>query len=302
MKIKELSCDYCNKVFYRPTWKVKSYPSRKQEHNFCSRRCKDLWSSKNIRGEKHPNWKAAEVKCKQCGQVFHTKQCWVKSGRVKFCSKDCQYQWRSENIRGTNHPRFNRVLTSCSNCGKQITRVKWLLARGNYHFCSSSCTHQFLGRNSRTGKLSQCFLCGKQFYLPAWRATQAEHHFCSLECSLKWVHSQYTKPPTEPEKHLEAILAEDFPQFEYNGDGRLGITIGNFIPDFVNTNGKKQLIELFGDYYHSPEVIRDRWQRSELGRIMAYNSLGYCCLVIWEHELKDKQAVVAKVKQFMKHK
>jgi G:T-mismatch repair DNA endonuclease (very short patch repair protein) len=33
---------------------------------------------------------------------------------------------------------------------------------------------------------------------------------------------------------------------------------------------------------------------------MAYNAMGYPCLVIWEHELTDELAVVAKVEQFMK--
>jgi len=39
-------------------------------------------------------------------------------------------------------------------------------------------------------------------------------------------------------------------------------------------------------------------KNTELGRTMLYNALGYQCLVIWEHELKDEGAVIAKVKQF----
>jgi len=31
---------------------------------------------------------------------------------------------------------------------------------------------------------------------------------------------------------------------------------------------------------------------------MAYNSLGYRCLIIWDYELKDEETVVAKIKQF----
>jgi len=108
--------------------------------------------------------------------------------------------------------------------------------------------------------------------------------------------------PTKPEKQLEAILNKHFPQYKYNGDGRLGITLGGFIPDFPNVNGEKDLIEIFGDYFHSSEVLGDRWQGSELGKVMIYNSLGWRCLVIWEHELKEfpEKKIVAKIKTFQR--
>lgn len=114
----------------------------------------------------------------------------------------------------------------------------------------------------------------------------------------------FHKKPTKPELKLEAILKKHFPQYQYNGDGRLGITLGGLTPDFPNVNGKKDLIELFGDYYHSPKVLRDRWQGSELGKIMIYNSVGWRCLVIWEHELKEltEEEIVAKIKSFHRRK
>ncbi|GAI66057.1 unnamed protein product, partial [marine sediment metagenome] len=87
-----------------------------------------------------------------------------------------------------------------------------------------------------------------------------------------------------------------------NGDGRLGVTLGGQTPDFVNIDGRKDLIEVFGDYYHSPEVLKARWQGSELGKIMIYNSLGWKCLIIWASELTDEQAVISKIKRFVKTK
>jgi len=106
--------------------------------------------------------------------------------------------------------------------------------------------------------------------------------------------------PTKPEIQLENILKKHFPQYQYNGDSRLGITIGGLIPDFPNVDGGKDLIEVFGDYYHSPKFIGDRWQGGELGRIMAYNSLGWRCLVIWEHELGEltEEQIVDKINKF----
>jgi len=96
------------------------------------------------------------------------------------------------------------------------------------------------------------------------------------------------KKPTKLELQLKAILDNYFPHFQYNGDGLLGITLGGYVPDFVNVNGKKEVIEVFGNYFHSPKVLRHRWQGSELGRIMIYNSLGYRCLIIWESDLREK--------------
>lgn len=104
------------------------------------------------------------------------------------------------------------------------------------------------------------------------------------------------RKPNKPERKLESILNKHFPNlWEYVGDGSL--IIGGYNPDYANCDGKKDVIELFGDYWHVKRVRR--WPETELGRIMAFNALGFRCLVIWEHELKDEQAVVAKVKQFI---
>ena len=109
--------------------------------------------------------------------------------------------------------------------------------------------------------------------------------------------------PTTPEQRVIEICQKHFPQFKYNGDYSLGITIGTFVPDFVNINGKKQVIEVFGDYWHSPQVRSD-WKSSELGRIMAYNSLGFSCLVLWERDInsESEEELVSKIKAFTKRR
>lgn len=107
---------------------------------------------------------------------------------------------------------------------------------------------------------------------------------------MSGIHSR----PTRPELRLKEILEKNLPEFKYNGDYSLGVVLNRLVPDFVNTNGKKQVIEVFGDYWHSAQLIGNKWKRSELGRIMAYNALGFKCLILWEHELKtlsDKQII-----------
>lgn len=107
--------------------------------------------------------------------------------------------------------------------------------------------------------------------------------------------------PTKPELILIDILGKHLPEFGYNGDFSLGVVITGLIPDFVNVNGKKEIIELFGDYFHSGK-IRAKWHASELGRIMAYNSLGYRCLVIWEREIYEQpeSEIIDKIRQFFR--
>ena len=94
--------------------------------------------------------------------------------------------------------------------------------------------------------------------------------------------------PNKLESKLIQIFEKHLPDFKYNGGFDLGISLGGLIPDFVNANGKKQVIEVFGNYWHSPQVIGDDERRTEAGKIAIYNSLGYKCLVLWEDDLKVK--------------
>ena len=122
---------------------------------------------------------------------------------------------------------------------------------------------------------------------------------------LLWQNPEYIKKvmkgqtikPNKSELALKAILDKHFPEFQYNGSYNLGISLAGVIPDFVNVNGKKQVIELFGKVFHDPNQSKRkiRWKRTELGSIMAYNALGYKCLIIWDYELKNEEAIIKKV-------
>jgi len=109
------------------------------------------------------------------------------------------------------------------------------------------------------------------------------------------------KSPTKPEIKLSALLESQFPgKFKFNGDFSLGVSLNGLVPDFVNVNGKKQVIELFGTYWHSEKRLKaNDWKRTELGRIMAFNSLGWDCLIIWESEMKNEAVVLNKINKFV---
>jgi very-short-patch-repair endonuclease len=106
------------------------------------------------------------------------------------------------------------------------------------------------------------------------------------------------KRPTEPEKQLGELIQQTCPnEYRYVGDGQ--VIIDGKCPDFINCNGQKRIIEMFGDYWHKQRV-KDRtdYKRTEEGRKEAFAKLGYETLVIWEHELKQPETVVAKIKVF----
>lgn len=95
--------------------------------------------------------------------------------------------------------------------------------------------------------------------------------------------------PNKQESELLNILNTKFlGQWEYVGDGSK--PIANLYPDFINTNGRKLVIEFFGDYWHDhdDEEIKRR----------IYDKYGYSLLVIWSNELKDKDKVIAKIEEF----
>jgi hypothetical protein len=97
------------------------------------------------------------------------------------------------------------------------------------------------------------------------------------------------RKPNKAELLLQNILDTHFPnEWKYVGDGSL--VIGGKIPDFVNINGKKQLIEMFGIYWH-------REQDPQL-RIDSFSRFGFATVVIWENELSNPDAVVEKIRHF----
>ena len=104
----------------------------------------------------------------------------------------------------------------------------------------------------------------------------------------KILESLATKP-NKAELKLQAILDQYFPnQWKFVGDG--GLVIDGKAPDFVNVNGKKQLVEMFGDYWHRGQNPQER--------IDLFSRFGFATIVVWERELKNPEMVANKIKQF----
>lgn len=102
-----------------------------------------------------------------------------------------------------------------------------------------------------------------------------------------WYHYRY-RGPNKTEAKLESLLNKYNMPFKFVGDGQL--IIGGMCPDYANYNGAKQLIELYGDYWHKGDNPQNR--------IDVFKKYGYDCLVIWEHELKDESKVLNRVRNY----
>jgi len=85
--------------------------------------------------------------------------------------------------------------------------------------------------------------------------------------------------PNKPEQALMELLNKLFPnEYKYVGDYQFWL--GGKNPDFMNINGQKKIIELYGDWWHKGQDPQDR--------IDHFKQYGFDTSVIWEHELKNE--------------
>jgi len=107
--------------------------------------------------------------------------------------------------------------------------------------------------------------------------------------------------PNKTEKYLDTLLQQNFPgEWRYTGDGRDGTTIGRHIPDFLNVNGRKAVIELFGERWHSPLANPSiEWNRTAEETIKHYRKYGMSCIIVWDSELRSNpEGVVERLREW----
>jgi glutamate synthase domain-containing protein 2 len=106
--------------------------------------------------------------------------------------------------------------------------------------------------------------------------------------------------PNVPENIVLSVLNDYFPkEWGYTGNG--SFIIGGKIPDFVNKNGYKYIIEVFGDYWHDPKQNKSiKHHQTAKGTIKIFSNFGFKTLILWEHEVKSlpKSELAEKIKTF----
>jgi very-short-patch-repair endonuclease len=102
--------------------------------------------------------------------------------------------------------------------------------------------------------------------------------------------------PSGPELYLDFLLQNYFPdEWKFVGDGNC--VINGLCPDFININGQKKIIEVFGERWHRGKNVA--YNRTEEGRKKVFNEIGYDVLIIWDYELVDEIKVIEKINGFV---
>ena len=90
--------------------------------------------------------------------------------------------------------------------------------------------------------------------------------------------------PTAPERALAEYLNKYFPnEWIYNGDYSHNVIIGTKVPDFVNINGKKFVLEVFGEHWHQESEIEPLKEH--------YRKFGFDCIIIWERDCYSPESL-----------
>lgn len=107
-----------------------------------------------------------------------------------------------------------------------------------------------------------------------------------------------SRRPTDLEARLITLIEQYGLPYKYTGDG--SFIIGRLNPDFVNVNGDKIAIEVFGGHWHQNKTDP---LRTEEGRRAILKEYGWQLIVIWGDELKSlpEDAIVERIKGVANH-
>lgn len=140
--------------------------------------------------------------------------------------------------------------------------------------------------NWKGGKIARiCKECGRQFKVYPTQIRRTGGKFCSISCASKYriKHSKinWNKKPTKPELQMIGLIEKYNLPYKYTGDGSFWIEYLN--PDFVECNGRKVALEVFGDYWHNRKNMS--YCQTLEGRKAILERYGWKLVVVWEHEL-----------------
>lgn len=132
------------------------------------------------------------------------------------------------------------------------------------------------------------------------RLDKAYHNFSFEQLVQIFIDSHYAKKygPNNPETIVLEFLKEIDPKnWDYTGDTLACNKIGKCYPDFTH-KGQKHVIEHFGIFHHGEDRTGEPNDEHEKNKINYYKRLGIKCLIIWEHELKDRDKLKKKIERF----
>ena len=148
----------------------------------------------------------------------------------------------------------------------------------------------YLETKKRQARLALEFQKGKQI-----GGGKSEEQFATENKLRLAMRELNARKPTMAEQKMIELISENSLPYKYVGNG--SFIIGGLNPDFVNINGAKKVIEIFGRYWHRNYDGKE-WKRTKEGRTKFFKEFGFDTLVIWTDEMSDRMAVLEKIRAF----
>jgi len=261
----------------------------KIQKKFCSHSCYSKWHS----GKRHHLYvKKIKRKCLICGKIFEVNPSGIRRHgyiTAKYCSRKCF-------DKGQKNGKF----INCVICGKKIYATPTRIKRG-IKTCSKTCLGKL--RTKTRSVIINCLTCGKEVKVPIHEFRIGKGKYCSRTCQniYQWNNnSEYRdkiikkirsiQKPTKPEKQLIEIIRKYNLPYKYVGNGKFWIE--NINPDFVEINGRKICVEVFGHYWHEPLLKKNlKWDKTVIGRKEKLKEYGWKCIIFWENELNEENVM-----------
>jgi len=129
-----LHCEVCNKEFQVPE-------CRKNNAKFCSNKCRGIWISKNINGDKIYNYKEKIKKiCIECGKEFYIHP--YRNEECRFCCIKCYGAWQSKNRTAENSYSWIDGRSYYPYCKKFNNRLKERVRNRDNRTCQLCCSKE----------------------------------------------------------------------------------------------------------------------------------------------------------------
>jgi len=266
----------CSDETIRCRLKRHDIPVRKHKELHPSEDAKEKTRKKAIERWKNPDFRKKQIeiinrtslpvmKKPECRiKASETRKRNYKEGKIKhpFLGKNLSNDHKKSISRariGKKYPNLSRSIKESFRSGKRVPNCAML---GKHH-----------SREARE-KISEANKGKKQS--EEWKIKR-------FKASAKTLN---LKPIPLERRFIDIIQKNNLP-FKYVGDR--SFWIGGINPDFVHTNGKKVVIEIFGEYWHSP-ILNPKLalSRTYQGRKNIFKKEGWIMIVFWEFELKIK--------------
>lgn len=218
-----------------------------------------------------------EKTCSICGRVFRVPP---SKGRVKCCSRVCWVkndEWRkhiSESKKGKK-----QGLEQKRNATLARTKYHWTYEELYKLYWEKERTEAEIAKEQRVG------------------IGTIHRHLIQLGIPRRSNLAPKNRSPNGLETLLINLIMRKGLPYKFVGNGTHMIGLRN--PDFIHNEGQKKVIELFGNYWHSPLMNpKVRFSARKDMTVKAYERKGYECLVIWEDELKNLDRLEKKIGEF----